>query len=69
MNRLLPYQDRTCELFEEQGHPTIRQDSQLQSGYVHSLGHGLGLDVHERPWFSKRAECSRYPFSWISRDY
>ncbi len=48
------FQDRTCELFEERGHPTIRQNSQLESGYVHSLGHGLGLDVHERPWFSKR---------------
>jgi Xaa-Pro aminopeptidase len=48
------FQERTCELFEERGHPTIRQDSQLQSGYVHSLGHGLGLDVHERPWFTKR---------------
>jgi len=47
------FQDRTCELFEAQGHRTIRQDSQLESGYVHSLGHGLGLDVHERPWFSK----------------
>lgn len=46
------YQDRTCELFESRGYPTIRQDSQLLSGYVHSLGHGLGLDVHERPWFS-----------------
>ena len=48
------FQERTCELFEEKGHPTTRQDSQLQSGYVHSLGHGLGLDVHERPWFRKR---------------
>jgi len=52
------YQDRTCELFEAQGHRTIRQDSQLESGYVHSLGHGLGLDVHERPWFSKRGSES-----------
>lgn len=51
------YQERTCELFEERGHPTLRQDSQLQSGYVHSLGHGLGLDVHERPWFSKRGQA------------
>jgi Xaa-Pro aminopeptidase len=49
------FQKRTCELFEGQGHSTIRQDSQLQSGYVHSLGHGLGLDVHERPRFGKGA--------------
>jgi Xaa-Pro aminopeptidase len=52
------FQERTCELFEEKGHATIRQDSQLQSGYVHSLGHGLGLDVHERPWFAKRGPSS-----------
>jgi Xaa-Pro aminopeptidase len=45
------YQDRTCELFEALGHRTIRQDSQLLSGYTHSLGHGLGLYVHERPSF------------------
>jgi Xaa-Pro aminopeptidase len=47
------FQERTCELFEEKGHKTIRQDSQLESGYVHNVGHGLGLDVHERPWFGK----------------
>jgi Xaa-Pro aminopeptidase len=52
------FQERTCELFEERGHPTIRQDSKNQSGYVHSLGHGLGLDVHERPWFSKRGPAA-----------
>ena len=43
-------QDRTCELFEAQGHPTIRQDALVQEGYVHSIGHGLGLDVHELPF-------------------
>ncbi|MDO9493413.1 Xaa-Pro peptidase family protein, partial [Acetobacterium sp.] len=21
-----------------------------QSGYVHSVGHGIGLQVHEKPW-------------------
>jgi Xaa-Pro aminopeptidase len=46
------YQTRTCDLFEEQGHPTIRSHPGTQEGYVHSLGHGLGLDVHEQPWFS-----------------
>ena len=49
------YQQRTCELFEAQGHPTIKTDPQTQEGYVHSLGHGLGLHVHERPWFGANA--------------
>lgn len=44
------YQARTCELFEARGHATIRTDPQTQSGYVHSVGHGLGLHVHERPF-------------------
>jgi Xaa-Pro aminopeptidase len=44
------YQQRTCELFEAQGHPTINSNPQTQEGFVHSLGHGLGLNVHERPW-------------------
>jgi len=50
------YQIRTCELFEAQGHPTILSDLQTQEGYVHSLGHGLGLHVHENPSFSQFAK-------------
>ena len=49
------YQERTCELFEAQGHPTVRNRPRTQEGYVHSLGHGLGLDVHEAPWFGSTA--------------
>lgn len=41
-----------CKLFEEKGHPTIMGDSKTQEGYVHSLGHGVGLNVHEAPAFS-----------------
>lgn len=48
------FQDRTCELFENLGHPTIRQDPSIESGYVHSLGHGVGLNIHEKPWFSRK---------------
>ena len=47
------YQARTCELFKELGHATIADDPTLQEGYVHSLGHGLGLNLHERPFFRK----------------
>lgn len=42
-------QNATCDFFEKRGHPTIRQDPKLDHGYIHSLGHGLGLDVHEHP--------------------
>ena len=44
------YQQMTCELFSAQGHPTIKEDPQTQQGYVHSMGHGIGLNIHERPW-------------------
>jgi Xaa-Pro aminopeptidase len=46
------YQESVCDLFEEHGHPTIRQDERVQEGYVHGLGHGIGLEVHERPRLS-----------------
>jgi Xaa-Pro aminopeptidase len=46
---------RTCELFEAKGYPTIESDPGTKEGYVHSLGHGLGLNVHERPWFGHNA--------------
>ena len=44
------YQHRTCKLFEEMGHPTIQSNPSTLQGYVHSLGHGLGLHVHEMPF-------------------
>ena len=52
------YQERTCELFEAMGHTTVRQNAAVESGYVHSLGHGLGLHVHEKPWFSQKDDPS-----------
>jgi Xaa-Pro aminopeptidase len=44
------YQRLVCELFEKNGHSTPLHTSAPSEGYVHSLGHGVGLNVHERPW-------------------
>jgi Xaa-Pro aminopeptidase len=46
------YQKRTCELFEQMGHPTMLNSPLSEAGYVHGLGHGVGLNIHEKPWFS-----------------
>lgn len=43
------YQEMTCEIFEKHGHATLRTSSSATEGYVHSLGHGVGLAVHEGP--------------------
>jgi Xaa-Pro aminopeptidase len=48
------YQQMTCEFFAERNHPTIASDPQTESGYVHTIGHGLGLNIHEEPPFSDR---------------
>lgn len=45
------YQIDTCELFEAKGHPTVLSDESITEGYVHGLAHGIGLEVHEAPWF------------------
>jgi Xaa-Pro aminopeptidase len=42
----------SCEPFEAAGYPTQLSKpagTKLEEGYYHSLGHGVGLEVHERP--------------------
>jgi Xaa-Pro aminopeptidase len=43
-------QKLTCEIFQEMGHPTIESVPGTQEGYVHSVGHGIGMHVHESPF-------------------
>ncbi|MEO0126532.1 MAG: Xaa-Pro peptidase family protein [candidate division WOR-3 bacterium] len=42
---------KVCEYFEKHNHPTFLSNPKTQVGYCHSLGHGLGLNVHESPSF------------------
>jgi Xaa-Pro aminopeptidase len=43
--------DHTCDLFEAAGYPTqrTRQTEGSDEGFQFSLGHGVGLQVHEAP--------------------
>ena len=41
--------DATCELFEAAGYPTQRTTDGEANGFQHSLGHGVGLEIHEAP--------------------
>ncbi len=42
-------QEAVQDYFESLGHPTSRSHPGTGEGYVHSLGHGVGLKIHERP--------------------
>lgn len=51
-----PYQTMVCNYFEQRGHETIGKKYPIEEGYVHSLGHGLGLEVHEDFGFPSLAD-------------
>ncbi|MFB6129356.1 MAG: M24 family metallopeptidase [Salinigranum sp.] len=44
--------DAVCDVYEAAGLPTLRSDERTETGFIHSTGHGVGLDVHELPRLS-----------------
>ncbi|HEY2324536.1 MAG TPA: M24 family metallopeptidase [Thermoanaerobaculia bacterium] len=51
----IDYQNAVCDFFEAKGYATTRTAPATLEGYVHSLGHGVGLDIHEKPSFGMGA--------------
>lgn len=45
-------QQVACAFFAQRGHPTIAGNSRTEEGFVHAIGHGLGLAIHEEPFFT-----------------
>jgi len=46
--------DAVCDVYEDAGWPTLRSDERTETGFIHSTGHGVGLDIHEGPSLSPR---------------
>ena len=45
--------DTVCDVYEDAGLPTLRADDSAETGFIHTTGHGVGLDIHESPRISE----------------
>ena len=43
-----------CDVYEDAGLPTLRADETTETGFIHTTGHGVGLDIHESPRLSEQ---------------
>lgn len=43
-------QELACDYFRERGYPVVKDNPNTIDGYIHALGHGVGLAVHEPPY-------------------
>ena len=48
--------DAVCDVYEDADLPTLRSDPTTETGFIHSTGHGVGLDVHELPGVAPGAD-------------
>lgn len=52
--------EAVCRFYEENGYPTyLRENKMPATGFIHSLGHGVGLDIHEGPSLGRRDDVLR----------
>ena len=53
-------QEAVMDYFEGEGHPTSRSHPGTQNGYIHGLGHGVGLEIHEKPAISHLSKADHF---------